>query len=262
MDFVWIYAFGPSFYAKRGTFNELEYSIKSVRKFFTGEPRCWVVGDDPKLDVDHIYHKQLFTHVSGRPGEIDQVQKFYKILDSEIGDEFILMMDDVFYLQPFDETDLRVTWAYDVFENYMTYRRKWGGSYKFAWQDTYKIIDEQIRPGNRYDWETHLPRYIEKHKLAQVLTDKFTLGGKQMTPSDWGVITTSLYHAHFAEQTIIMPDDLQYDLNSWPPYKSLDEGFKMRYLNLGDHAIVPDFVIKMEEVFGESVSVKSAHRRY
>jgi hypothetical protein len=144
----------------------------------------------------------------------------------------------------------------------MTYRRKWGGLYKFTWQDTYRIIDEQIKPGNRYDFETHLPRYLEKHKLAQVLTTKYNLNGKEILPGDWGLINTSLYHALFAKDILLMPDDLQYDLNSWPPYLPLEDGFNMPYLNLGDHAIVVDFIEKMEETFGESVSVKSAYRRH
>lgn len=258
MNFVWTYIKGPSYFNKVGLFNELEYSIKSVKKNFRGEARCIVVGDDPGLDVEFVPVPRVETHVSGRPGEIDQVKKFQAVFP--IVDEFILMYDDIYFLNPVSEADLRVTYAYNEFDDFMKYRRKWGGSYKWAWRDTYRIIEERILPGNRWDYECHLPKYIESDRMDWVINQPYSIGGKIVTPQTWGLISTSLYTAYYGGVPIVMTKE-QYDLVIWPPEIPLEEGFKRKFLNLMDPGITPEFIDKMEEVFGESTSVKPPHRR-
>jgi hypothetical protein len=91
--------------------------------------------------------------------------------------------------------------------------------------------------------------------------DWYNLDGPNVK-SDWTpLISTSLYSAHYGGETVLMDEYTQFDLVGWPISRTLEDGFKCNFLNLMDPAIVPEFIEKMEEQFGESISAKSAHRR-
>lgn len=248
MDFVWIYIKSGSYFAKCGMWNELEYSIKSVRKYYKGA-RCWVVGDDPELDVNFIPVEQIKEHPSKLPVEIDVTKKFRAIIESEISNEFILMYDDIYLLQPMTYNDLTITYGYNKVDDIETYIRKWSRSYKMLWKNTYRIIKE-LRD-DIYDWETHLPRHLIKADLEQII-DIYSM-------DEIPLIGTSLYSAHFSDKTVLMDESTQFDLIQWTPGLDLDKGFQCKFMNIMDNAIVGEFKDKMKEVFGESVSVKSTY---
>ena len=149
LDFVWIYAKPFSYFAKHKTWNELEYSIKSVRKNYP-KAVCWVVGDDPELDVNFIKTDRVITHPSNHPIDIDVIRKFRTIIESDINEEFVLMYDDIFILKPITRKDLEITYARCMVDNVDTYKRSWSTSYRRLWQKTYKIIQD-LRD-DVYDW--------------------------------------------------------------------------------------------------------------
>ena len=248
MDFVWIYIHKFSYFGKSGLWNEIEYSIKSVRQNYPGA-RCWVVGDDPGFGVNHIPCEQVERHDKGYPAEIDVVKKFRKIIESDVGEEFILMYDDIFILNPVTYEDFKITYGYSHVDNVEEYARKWSRSYKMLWKNTYRIIANLV--DDIYDWETHLPRLYDKFQLEQVL-DAYDCDNVPL-------IATSLYAAHYIKDTVLMDDSVQYDLFN---VRVVDytEGFKCKFMNIMDETIDMDFENKMKEVFGESTSVKSAHR--
>jgi len=248
MDFVWIYAHPFSYYAKSGLWNEIEYSIKSVRQYYPGAV-CWVVGDDPGFDVRHIPSNRIETHQSNVPIDMDVIKKFRAIFDSEIGDDFILMYDDIFLLQPLTREDFDITYGRCKVEDVETYQRPWSRSYRMLWQKTYRVIKEIT--DEVYDWETHLPRLYNKGKLKQVL-DAYCC---DTIP----YIATSLYAAQFATDTVIIDSSVQLNLlNS----QQIEYDFSSKFLNIMDESITVEFKEKMREVFGESTCIKSAHRRH
>jgi len=239
MDFVWPYIKEPSFYNKGGYFNELEYSIKSVRKNYKGDVRCFVVGDDPGLDVIHIPVERVRHNVIQWERHIDQMAKFRAVFDSDVNEEFVLIYDDTYFLNEITENDLKTTYGYAKVDDVDKYIRKWSRTYAMIWRETYRTIAD-FR-GDLYDWETHLPRYLTKNGLNSVINE-FDLDENNL-------ISTSLFAAKYAKNTVLM-GDIQYDLVSWPPKIWLNEGFQRKFMNIMDQAITFEFVDKMKEVYG------------
>ena len=235
MDFVWIYIEKLSFYAKSGMWNEIEWSIKSVRQNYPGA-NCWVVGDDPGFGVKHIPCEPILKHPSGPAPTVDAIKKFRAIIQSEVGEEFVLMYDDVYLMQPIK--DFNTTYGYSKVDNYKTYLRKWSRSYRNIWRNTYEKIEVVLDGRQMWDWETHLPRLFNKFQLEDVL-NAYSCDDKQL-------IATSLYAAHFAEETTLI--DVQFDLRNTigVDYK---EGFKMPFMNIMDSAICLDFKEAMKAHF-------------
>lgn len=246
MDFVWIYITGESSYYKCGLFNELEYSIRSVQKMYQGVPNCFVIGDDPKLDdlgVTHIPSPRLS---GGRqPRHADQIAKFDKLWDSEVGEEFVLMYDDIYLLQPTTKEELQITYARSEITDVYEYAKNRMGTtlYKQLWVSTYDYIKTFRDSKNlkTYDWETHLPRYMVKNNLKSLI-DRLNL---REVPK----ISTSLYAAYHSEETLIMPDGLQSDLWTHKPGMDFDKEFDKSYMNIYDNVIVPEFVEHMKQKF-------------
>ena len=245
MDFVWVYVARESSYYKCGLFNELEYSIKSVHKMYHGDVRCFVIGDDPKLkDVIHIDSPR--TYETSQPRHNDQMIKFEKIWGSDIGDEFVLMYDDVYLLQPTTKEDLQIVYAKAEVDDPAEYVKTRTGTppYKRYWLSTYDYIktDRDIRRLKTYDWETHLPRLYNKDKIKGII-DKFNLRNVPRLPY-------SLYASQYAKETLVMPDDLQSDLWTHKPGMDFEVEFAKKYMNIYDNVIVPEFIDKMKSIYG------------
>lgn len=242
MDFVWIYIENESYSYKAGIFNELEYSIKSVQKFYQGDVRCFVIGDDPKLDVVHI-PVEKYNGASPQPRHMDQIKKLDMLWDSDVNEEFVLMYDDMFILQPTTKAELQTVYGLsevnDVYEHAKT--RQGTTLYRRLWLSTYDYIKtyRDSKGLKTYDWETHLPRFMLKSKLKGLIN--------RLNLRNTAKLSYSLYAAHYTKEAIIMPDDLQSDLWTHKPGMDFDKYLSRKYLNIYDNVIVPEFVTKMKE---------------
>lgn len=252
MDFVWIYAKKFSYFAKSGgLFNELDYSIRSIRKNFQGEVRCFVVGDDPELDgVSHVKGPPLVTNdpINREPVNLDLLNKLDAIaVDTRINEEYILMYDDIFILKPITEEELKISYGRAEVTNPMAYikTRRGGRPYKRLWVNTYEYIVPYRRQRNlkTYDWETHLPRYIEKTKMDWLI--------RTFNLKDIHKIPTSLYSAYYTEESEIIQPGFQSDIWTHFPGMDFDEIFKATHLNIFDDVMVPEFLERMYERFGQ-----------
>ena len=252
MDFVWQYIYGPSAWRKIGMFNELEYSIRSVKKYFP-DPRCIVLGDEPiglKQDVIHIPGpSRVDEHYSKQKQHVDKLRKMTEMANNPlIGDEFVLMYDYIFLLKETSLEDLKINWARAEINNiddYMKSGLRLGDrSYKKIWRATYEFI-KMIRDSEgkkTYDWETHTPRFINKAKLRELL-NKWDL---ETNPK----IVTAIYDGYHADNTKIITKDIQSDLWTHKPGMDFDKEFNKHYMNIYDDIIVPEFVDKMAQKFG------------
>jgi hypothetical protein len=250
MDFVWIYAKRFSSFYKSGQFNELDYSIRSVRKNYQGDTRCFVVGDDPGLDVIHLKAPPVVMkdEVYHQPQHFDLMNKFEVILNSDIKEEFVLMYDDIFMLKPTPYEEITKTYGrceLDNVEEYIRTGRDGGTPYKKVWLMTYNYIQpyRNIKGLKTYDWETHLPRFMEKKHLKWLI-DRLNLKHLPMIP-------TSLYSAHFGGETFLIEPGFQSDIWTHRPGMDFDPEFACHYMNIGDHVIVPEFIERMRDVFGK-----------
>ena len=261
MDFVWIYAKKFSAYYKSGLFNELDYSIRSVRKNFQGDARCFVVGDDPGLDAIHLKAPPLVTHdpINKEPVNLDLLNKMEAIIDShKVNEEFILMYDDIFILKPTTKEELKQEYGRCEVVNPSNYiqTRNGGRPYKKLWVSTYDyIVPFRLQKGLKsYDWETHLPRFLEKKKLKWLIN--------ALNLRDIPKIPTSLYSAgcyiaadEFKDceipETLVMPPDLQSDIWTHTPGMDLEAEFNKKYMNIYDDVLVPEFLERMYDAFGK-----------
>jgi len=250
MDFVWFYAKKFSAWTLGHNFYELDYSIRSVRKNYQGDVRCFVVGDDPGLDVIHVKAPPLVERdeVTGQPRQKDHINKYDALLDcDEINEEFVLIWDDVFILQPTTEEEIKTIYGRCEVENPYEYikTRSGGTPYKRLWLDTYTyILPFRRQKGLKtYDWETHLPRFMEKKKLKELIDSHFM--------RDIPKLVTGMYQAFYSGDCEIMPEGLQSDIFTHKAGMDFDKEFECKYMNIGDGVIVPDFVERMQERFGK-----------
>lgn len=241
LDFVWIYVHGPSDYAKTGRFYELDYSIRSVKKHFKGEARCIVVGDDPELDVIHVPVERVETSKWGYYRHFDQIRKLIAALEV-VGDDFVLMYDDIYLLKPLSKANLQQTYAKtEIFDlNEYFGQRNGDPSYKRCWMNTYNRIRE-FRD-DLWDWETHLPRYMESDKLEYVI-NKYNLERVDY-------LSYSLYAAEFTEQPKLITDKIQSEVLEYAPlHVDWEKTFGAKFLNSADDGISGEFISEMKKRF-------------
>ncbi len=251
MDFVWIYVKQFSFWDRSGYFNELDYSIRSVRKNYQGDVRCFVVGDipTPMLDIIHVPAPDVVMKdtVHKQPRLMDLNNKFTTILGSEINEEFVLMYDDIYMLKPTSKKEIMTTYGVCEVTDPLAYikTRMGGRPWKELWLATYNYIvtDRHSKGLKTYDWETHLPRFMEKTKLKWVFDN--------LNVDKIPRIHTSLYPAYFSEETKVIPEGFLSFLYEHTPGMDFDAEFKKHYMNIGDNVIVTELVKKMHDEFGK-----------
>jgi hypothetical protein len=243
MDFLWPYVEHLSYHYKTGLFNELEWSIKSVKKNYQGPVRCFVVGDDPELEgVTHIPAKLIETVSYGYARHFDIIRKLQLSLP-HLEDEFVLMYDDIYILNPVGIDDLKEVYARDPIDDIESYMRGRPGdmSYKSGLKSTLHYIKDHLGRDDLYDWETHLPRYFVKSGI------EFLIRESKLDMQN--VFITSLYPAYYSGTPNLGWKDVQYDIWTWTPAMTdeLDENFKKLFLNLTDDALVPSVIKKIKK---------------
>lgn len=255
MDFVWVYVFDDSASYKKGIFDELEYSIRSVEKNYQGDYRLFVIGDKPNIPHEGVIHipghpRATSFHTKAANVTVDQYYKFKAAVESDlIGDEFVIMYDDVFILKPTTDDDLKINWAraeIDSIDEYCHSPIRSGTlSYLRIWKDTYSGIKmlRDFRGLKTYDWETHTPRYVEKDKFKAVLDSADYAKNPKLL--------TAIYDGFHAENTQIITKEIQSDMWTHKPDLDFDLEFSRHYMNIFDEVIVKEFVDRMEAMFGK-----------
>jgi len=243
MDFIWIYIKGPSYFGKSGVFNELEYSIKSVRKNFKGDARCIVVGDDPGLDVIHVPCTAVESSKLGYYRHFDMLKKIQTALKTIKSKDFVMMYDDIFILNPISKQQLKKIYAKERIIDINEYmdRRKGDPSYKRCWASTYNRIAEFRE--DLWDFETHLPRYFKVNNLISII-ERYRL-------EKVAYLVSSLYAAEYCEKPILITDKIQRNIiQDTPLHNEYDKDFNAMFLNVSDEGITQEFRSRMEELFG------------
>lgn len=240
MDFVWIYVKSLSAWYKTGLFNELEWSIKSVRKNY-GDCRCFVVGDDPGLEgVIHVPSQRIEISKKGYARHFDVIQKLRAVLP-QLGPEFVLMYDDIYILHPITKEQLKTVYARCSIEDVNKYMQTRPGdmTYKNALKNTLIYIRDMFGRKDLYDWETHLPRYFVTDGVRKLIY--------QCRLDQQAYFLTSIYPAYYSGTPDLNWEEVQFDIWTWPPKIDLEEGFKRQFLNLADDALVNTMIDKIKE---------------
>lgn len=166
LTFVYVYA------KKFEVWNEISYSIKSIRKFYAKDAKIFVVGDDPKIPgVTHIHHeRKVEPHGSSRAFDI--IQKLMLICDTpEIPENFILMYDDIVLLMSVGNEAFIRRYSMGLEDRSKVFSTVKSGSPSAEWkalfQNAINRLDKAGRP--TYNYETHLPRVFNKTKVKEVI---------------------------------------------------------------------------------------------
>lgn len=233
MDFVWPYIKSASFWHKSGLFNEIEWSIRSVRKFYPGA-RCIVFGDQPDADVEFIpVLRSETTRIDYRHADI--MKKMEAIIDSDVSENFVFMYDDVYFLQ---KVDIKRQIALKKVEEIDIKGRPGSLLYNNLWKSTFELL--QSASDELYDWETHLPRVFNKQRMRWII-DTFDLHNN-------GLLMTSLYYTYFGETPILLSEhpEIRANVTAMGPYIDLDYEFSKEILNTDDNSYTPKFIERLQ----------------
>jgi hypothetical protein len=236
MTFLWIFIKGPSAYVKYHSIYELDYSIRSVRKYYKGA-RCVVLGDDPGLDVEFIPLAKTETVRSEMDLQhIDVIKKLSHACN--FFDEFVLMYDDIFFLQKITKKDLKRHYAVCEIPDLDKFVRPGGLIYTRIWRNTYKVISGF--KSKLYDFETHMPRFLEAEKV-KYLIEKYDLWNKN-------IMLTSLYTAIYGKNYVDLSknDHIRSHVVQMGPNVDLDKVFSRKFLVIDDPALTPSMMERIK----------------
>ena len=154
MDVVYI--------CREGENEELRYSIRSVVKNMPHD-KIWVVGGKPSwYKGNHIEVRQFKTKLANARANMDAI-----VASEEISDDFILMNDDFFIMEPIEYPEYYYTGTLAAKIDY--FRRKHPRSvYTKLLMRSYKTIKHQ---GIKVplDYTLHIPMIMNKEKLKNIL---------------------------------------------------------------------------------------------
>ena len=152
MDLVYIYN------SRKKDHNPIKYSIRSAEENFKFD-RLWIIGGKPEfIECDFIPYEDRrevnrMINVEG---------KLKKLTESRVSEDFVLMNDDFFFLEPVEEIEYRHLGSFREWYNNKTdafHSKKW----RLLIENTYREYP---------DWnfyEAHYPIIYNKKKLKKVL---------------------------------------------------------------------------------------------
>lgn len=153
MDIVYICRFGPN--------EELRYSLRSLVNVPHDE--VWVVGGKPN------WYNGNFIGVRPMADKYAHARENLKriVLDKRISEDFILMNDDFFIIEPIDQVDY--FYGGDLVDKAKKYKQSFGmNSYTTILYETIKVLKNNNCP-TTYDYAIHVPMVFNKSKLKRVL---------------------------------------------------------------------------------------------
>lgn len=183
---------------------ELFFSVRSIQKYFKGKYKIFIVGDNPSLkNVTHIPCNRItgVTNVKA----FDAVNKLLKICESElINDDFIYMYDDIIYLAPLKVINAKKVIAHNYVDNAGTYFLKSGVKPDEIWikffENTINLLKQEDL--STYNYETHLPRYLNKEKIKSII-NKYKL-------EENALLINTLYFNNYHKKPDVLLKDTPY----------------------------------------------------
>lgn len=157
LQFVWPYWHGGA----QG--DELRWSMRSVQKFYAGQASLLLIGDKPDWYTGpYLPQARVPKHTPNR-GFRDMLAKVRTMAHHEAtASQFVWMMDDIYFVKPFDLEALETPRA-------DRWRANDGNGWGRRKNNTMRVLAE--RGFTTHDYATHLPHVVEKEKLAKLFTD-------------------------------------------------------------------------------------------
>ena len=160
LQFVWPYFEG----AAEG--DELRWSIRSVETFFDGAAKITLIGDKPAWYTGHVIRKNRVPPSKPHQCFRDMLSKvWYMATHAEVDSQCVWMMDDIYFVRPFDLMDLQTPRA-------EPFRPSDINKWQAIKQRTMAALTERGLPN--HDYATHAPHVAAKDKLRAIF-DEFNL---------------------------------------------------------------------------------------
>lgn len=164
-------------YIAATAWQELRYSLRSIKQHFKGEYRVWIIGDLPGWvkNVNHIPHvrnnKIRLTNCYDACSKMELV-----INHPDITEDFIYMYDDIYLLRDITRNEIRhPLYARVDIDNILKHEYQVSKHRRMLW-NTYEVLKSQGLTG--WDCETHLPRLFNKSMMREILKMYDPLGNR------------------------------------------------------------------------------------
>lgn len=191
---------------------ELHCSMLGIKKNFNGDSQIVVVGDRPKISGVEFMHVES----SREPFRaIDIHNKLQTIInDVRVPENFVWMYDDLYFINRVNIGNLKEVYALDDLSGRPPSSWEFDASKKWErmFRDTMDIVIGLNKPPINY--ETHLPRFLSKKKLQQLI-NKFDLLNRKL-------LFSSLYFAGTKNPTFLKPKTDRIKLGIYMPFESLE----------------------------------------
>jgi hypothetical protein len=182
--FVYVYCKQPAIW------EEINYSVMSIRKFFKGDYKIFIYGDDPRIKGTHIIPTQRVVSMKYAK-TVDINSKILKMANNpDINEDFVYLYDDIILLKPCTEEDFKPTRAIDYVKKpgqYFGPNPKPSQTWIEQFVKTMTILKREDLP--TWNYETHLPRWYNKNEINQIFS-KYKL-------SENSLLFASLYFNNF-----------------------------------------------------------------
>lgn len=164
--------------------DEIRWAVRSIEQNYQGKSKITIIGDKPPWYSGHyIPQQRVHKHTANRPFR-DMLSKVWTMATHpEIDQEFVWMMDDIYFIKPVTFEALAVPRAV-----------RWQESESNSWQRRKKNTMRALAATGRtvHDYATHLPHVVEKDKLQQ-LYDEF---GLQRNTMLWEVLYGNTFRSN------------------------------------------------------------------
>ena len=145
---------------------ELRFSMRSVETNLVGTPRFWVVGERPDwYSGNHIPHQRLprQRHLP----RLDRAAKLWRVVKQRaIQNEFLWMMDDLYFVQPVVMDELRRKWKCGEMNAELLETYDATNAWMWEKRVTWEALAAAGRPLD--DQANHLPIAYEKDKVRRL----------------------------------------------------------------------------------------------
>lgn len=223
-------AFVYPYYAAGAKGEELRYSIRSIARFFQGRSRVWVVGDRPEWYSGSFVHA---PHVGARQrnARLDRAAKLWRIVKvRDIPEEFIWMMDDIYFVGPVTMEELRRFRSDGQATAKDLGRKRTGGPWQQQKRRTWQALQERGRP--LHDYAAHMPVSYTKTHL-RLLFRIYNL-------ERFGYVDDLLYGNEFYDGEPRSAEEVRYRECGKPDEATIWEKLKGKlFFNHGNRAYTP-----------------------
>lgn len=173
--------------------NEIKYSLRSLDKLVTGVDNVYVIGYKPDFLSDLVIHVPYPDKFENKATNI-----MMKVLTAtevpELSDDFLLLNDDYFFMNPIDAPTYPHYWKCDLSHTIQIQRNE----YQKHVIPTCKALLDKKLPTKNFD--VHKPIIYNK-KLFQEVINQYNWN------IPWGYILRSIYCNTLGIEGVQRPDD-------------------------------------------------------